>query len=137
MQQGYYVFRCESPQAPFDLFAYRDGRSLRVEVKSVTVHDNNKYAPTFAWPVNAEWDLLIVAGHEGRIFEFSAGTATEDARDAVRIGYGFPPMKRKLLPCGTMGAYSRHIAHNEQPCPECREAQREYSRKMKANANTP
>ena len=29
-------------------------------------------------------------------------------------------------PCGTTGAYRRHIRNREQPCPACRAAQQDY-----------
>ena len=33
-----------------------------------------------------------------------------------------------LKPCGTVTAYVRHKRHGEQPCQECRDAKRDYSR---------
>jgi hypothetical protein len=90
MADGYYVFRCESPSAPFDLVAYRDGICHRVEVKSITVKAG-PCAPTFSWPSNDEWDLLVVVDHvRDRFFRFTRDVAKDDARVAVREAYGFP-----------------------------------------------
>lgn len=36
-----------------------------------------------------------------------------------------------LMPCGTHSAYNRHLARNEQPCAECKAAERVYSRNRK------
>ncbi|HEV2346424.1 MAG TPA: hypothetical protein VGS97_20160 [Actinocrinis sp.] len=29
-------------------------------------------------------------------------------------------MPRELIPCPSEAAYRRHLAHGEEPCPECR-----------------
>lgn len=39
---------------------------------------------------------------------------------------------RELKPCGTHAAYRRHIAHGEDPCEACLEAEREYKRNRRA-----
>ncbi len=39
-----------------------------------------------------------------------------------------------LQPCGTTGAYQRHIRSGEETCPECREASAEYHRQRFANS---
>jgi hypothetical protein len=84
MKAGYYVYRCESPTAPFDLVAYRDGRCLRVEVKSATItNESRQRAPVFGWPRNDEWDLVIIVGSD-RMFCFDSDTAWTDARDIMR-----------------------------------------------------
>lgn len=35
---------------------------------------------------------------------------------------------RERMPCGTRGAYERHIRHGENPCDPCREAASAYFR---------
>jgi hypothetical protein len=70
MRQGYYVYRAESPHGPFDLVAYRDGVTLRVEVKSMNWSLTNRergYGPSVTWPTNDEWDLLVVVDHESQV----------------------------------------------------------------------
>jgi hypothetical protein len=62
MRKAYHVFRCESPNAPFDLFAYKDGTALRVEVKTMGGYRNAREVPGFPLPSNLEWDLLLVVG---------------------------------------------------------------------------
>ncbi|WP_433225464.1 hypothetical protein [Actinomadura formosensis] len=37
-------------------------------------------------------------------------------------------MARRLDPCGTTGAYQRHIKAREKPCQACREARNAYER---------
>lgn len=86
MHQGFDVFRCVAPHAPFDLVAHRDGQLYRVEVKTLTVVDEH-WTPSFNWPVNDQWDLLIVCNAE-RVFQFAAGTTKLDARDEVRRAVG-------------------------------------------------
>lgn len=52
--------------------------------------------------------------------------ACKDAQAAdVRSRYGKATGTkpgRTLAPCGTPAAYQRHLAHGEEPCPECRAA---------------
>ena len=89
MADGYYVFRCESPSAPFDLVAYRDGICHRVEVKSIS--KGALAAPTFSWPSNDEWDLLVVVDHvRDRFFRFTRDAGKDEARLAIKEAYGFP-----------------------------------------------
>lgn len=89
MAQGYHVYRCESPSAPFDLVSYRDGRLWRVEVKSLGRRDQS-CAPTFSAPANDEWDLLAVvdcdSGWVG-LFE-----SVVEAKATVRAQYDAPPL---------------------------------------------
>lgn len=93
MRAGYYVYRCESPNAPFDVVAYRDGQCHRVEVKSVTFTEVSHWriAPSFSRPKNDEWDLLVVVGNDAEVFIFAAGTAYEAAKEIIREHYGFAP----------------------------------------------
>lgn len=39
---------------------------------------------------------------------------------------------RKLQPCGTTGAYRRHLKHGETPCDPCKEAATEDARQRRA-----
>lgn len=130
---GYHVYRAESPHAPFDLVAYQDGVCQRVEVRSITVHPDERHAPTFPWPKHSDWDLLAVAGID-RIFFFDAATAVDEARDIVRVHYGFEPLSslRPANVCGTMSGYTRHKRAQEPGCSECMEAMRTYYRAQRA-----
>lgn len=101
MAADYYVFRCESPHAPFDLVAYKDGVCHRVEVKSISRvseltpaarQNPDRCAPSFSWPVNDDWDLLIVVDHrQDRILRFTSDMSRDAIRNSVREAYGFPP----------------------------------------------
>jgi hypothetical protein len=98
MRQGWHVYRCESPTAPFDLAAYRDGRLLRVEVKSIywPGADDFGVGPSTAWPTNDEWDLLVVADpNNGSCIEIVTHDAHE-GRNQIRAIHGFPPVGRRL-----------------------------------------
>jgi len=128
MRLGYFVYRCESPSAPFDLVAYRDGRCLRVEVKTISM---TKYAPSYTHPVNDEWDLLAVVGQGADVFLFEAGTPGLEIRNALRLHFGYPalPETKALQPCGTPAAYHRHRARRQAPCDPCREAMRKAAKR--------
>lgn len=131
MQLGYHVYRCESPNAPFDLAAYKDGKCVRVEVKTMT-EPAGTYAPSFSYPKNDEWDLLMVVAHK-RIFIFEAGTTAKQARDQIRAAYGFVSTREPvdLRPCGTPAAYHRHRLRKEPICDSCRTAMADYGRKRR------
>ena len=137
MSLGYHVFRAESPHCPFDLIAYANGTSLRVEVKSLRVPQSQTVAPSFAWPVNDEWDLLVVAGH-GKVFKFRPPATRDDAMTEIRAAFGYPQKRTELAPCGSLAAYSRHKTRRED-CDECSQAASHYmrayriDRKAKAN----
>lgn len=135
MRAGYFVYRAESPSAPFDLVAYRDGQCFRVEVKSIVPQARESYAPTFGWPTNTLWDLLAVVGID-RVFFFDSNTTIDEARDVVRSHYGHEPLSvaRAVQPCGTTGGYYRHRKRGEAVCPQCRAALRDYSRARRAVA---
>lgn len=45
-------------------------------------------------------------------------------------------MARELAPCGTHAAYKRHRRRGEEPCQECREAARDYTRKRREGDST-
>lgn len=127
MRAGYFVYRAESPSAPFDLVAYRDGRCLRVEVKGIAPQARESHAPAFTWPRNTSWDLLAVVGAD-RVFFFDSDTTADEARDTIRAHYGHEPLSavRSLRPCGTLAGYQRHHKHGESACEECRAARRKY-----------
>lgn len=46
-------------------------------------------------------------------------------------------MARRLRPCGTVAAYSRHLRRGEEPCQPCRTANTAYQREYKANPKPP
>lgn len=86
MKRGFSVYRCESPHAPFDLVAYKDGTCHRVEVKTLSIHASSG-APEFSWPTNNEWDLLLLAG-EDAVLEFPAGMTRDEVRDSASAYFG-------------------------------------------------
>lgn len=101
MEEGYYVFRCEAPNAPFDLVAYRDGKCVRVEVKTISIVKNRANSVVFGWPTNDEWDLLVLVG-PSRVMQFAAPATYEQVRDAVRVAHGlepYAPKKSGSSPC--------------------------------------
>jgi len=115
MRLGYYVYRCESPVAPFDLVAYKGGQCIRVEVKTVTPHPT---APDFSRPKNDQWDLLAVVA-DATVFFFEPTTPVLDMRNAFRDYYGLPPSELvELQPCPSAAAYHRHKRRSEacEPC---------------------
>jgi hypothetical protein len=59
MRQGYDVYRCQAPTAPFDLVAHKAGQLWRVEVKSIAVSADGRHVG-FGWPKNDQWDMLIL-----------------------------------------------------------------------------
>lgn len=129
MRLGYHVYRCESPNAPFDLVAYKDGVCKRVEVKTIT-EPKGTLAPGCSFPTNDQWDLFVAVA-EDRMFMFEPGITAEEARDHVRRAYGYPPSPRNqqhLAPCGTFAAYTRHMRRKEPACDPCREVSRERNR---------
>jgi hypothetical protein len=89
MEHGYYAYRCESPHAPFDVVAYRDGQCYRVEVKSVSLDDNPGRAPKVTWPRNDEWDMLLAV--DGcHVHQFAFGATREEVSVVLRQHHGFP-----------------------------------------------
>jgi len=103
MELGYIVYRCESPHAPFDLVAYRDGVCYRVEVKSLTRSSApHSYAPSFDAPKNEEWDLLAVAdGANGRVFVFDRSTTIAEDRLEILRAYNIDVSAEPvLMSCG-------------------------------------
>lgn len=89
MQQGFDVFRSVAPHAPFDLAAYRDGRLLRVEVKTLGKPATPTIVPVFGWPTNDEWDILVVVGDQ-HIFQFPAEATRHEMCEAIATAYGIP-----------------------------------------------
>jgi predicted HTH transcriptional regulator len=91
MAKGYYVFRGESPHAPFDLVAYKEGKCYRVEVKTVTA---GKWL-NIGTPANDEWDILIgVDFKNNMVFEFEQGTSRKQMIAEMRAAYGMSPSIR-------------------------------------------
>lgn len=134
MRLGFYVYRCESPHAPFDLVAYRNGQCLRVEVKTITFPERE--APNFKPPVNDEWDLLVVVGRKSDVFIFESGTSATDARDAIRGHYGFPRLSPpKQISCGTESGYYAHHRRKEPVCSPCMGAARAKNRERRQEAS--
>lgn len=70
MRQGWHVYRCASPHAPFDLIAWSAGTFVRVEVKTSGKPDGAT-REHFGWPTNDEWDLLIVVTSSGDCIELA------------------------------------------------------------------
>jgi hypothetical protein len=91
MARGFYVYRCESPHAPFDLVAYNRQRMLRVEVKSIN-DMKGCWAPSVSWPKNDEWDLIIAVGGDGRCIEIESHDRVT-CTNIVRAAYGWPPVR--------------------------------------------
>jgi hypothetical protein len=87
MQQGFDVFRCVAPHAPFDLVAHRDGTLYRVEVKTLSKPAKDSYSPVIGWPVNEDWDLLVICG-ENAVFQFAYGVTKDEVRDEIRRALG-------------------------------------------------
>lgn len=90
MQQGFDVFRCVAPHAPFDLVAHRDGTLYRVEVKTMSKPVKETYSPVIGWPVNEDWDLLVICGENG-IFQFANGVTKDEVRNEIRRVLGIVP----------------------------------------------
>lgn len=129
MDKGHYVYRCEAPNAPFDLVAYRGGRCLRIEVKTLTWQKAH-WAPMFTVPQNAEWDLLVVVDPEA-VFEFEAdGFDARTANNRIRDHFGLAH-QRELAPpkCGTVSGYQRHLRQDGpgSSCEPCAAASRRYN----------
>lgn len=129
MQLGYHVYRSESPAAPFDLVAYRDGVCHRVEVKCVT---STRNSPQFSYPKNDQWDMLaVVITEDSHVFLFEPTMSRLEMRNAVRVHLGFPPAVEPVLqPCGTLAAFERH-RRRRQRCEPCRDAMIEYHRQRR------
>jgi hypothetical protein len=87
LAQSYDVYRSVAPHAGFDLIAWRDDAAIRVEVKTLGKPKNAAHCPPFGWPVNDEWDLLLIVGPD-RIFEYGAGAQRGEASAQIRAHYG-------------------------------------------------
>ena len=65
-ERGFWVFHALSGTYPFDLIAYRDGKFLRVEVKScVVIGAERLVIPPRR---NQDYDLLLAVSRKGRVF---------------------------------------------------------------------
>lgn len=81
-RRGYFVFRQLSNGAPFDLVAFKNGRTYRIEVKSGRRRPGGGYAfgrPERLATQRAYWDLLIYVFPD-RIVCVKRGTTTEEVR---------------------------------------------------------
>jgi hypothetical protein len=140
MRLGFCVYRCESPHAPFDLVAYRDGACLRVEVKTLAFSEfSPAFAPAFTAPTNNEWDVLALVGKDCDVFLFEFEMGIPAIRAALRLHFGFPLLAETvnpLKPCGTIAAYRRHVRRQEPICDPCLEAQRQYQASRSAPKST-
>lgn len=82
MEQGFDVYRCVAPTAPFDLVASRDDELFRVEVKSLSKPASPRGVPVFTWPTNDKWDILILCGDQA-IFQFPFGVTRDEVHVAI------------------------------------------------------
>lgn len=139
LTRGFHVFRSVSPACPVDAVAFRPGEMpIKVEIKALS---RNKGCCAFAWPTNHEWDLLLVVGPEGHIFEIMSGTPRNEAINTIRAFYGLPPVGTTsgggFPPApqehGTPRGYGQHMRRGTEVCPECRRAARDEGR-VKAQA---
>ena len=95
LSRGYEVFRSVSPHAGADLVAIKGGEVLRVEVKSIGRPRQPGHCPPFGWPVNDDWDLLLIVGPDV-VFEFAAGATRAQAAQAIRAHFGLEPTPAQL-----------------------------------------
>jgi hypothetical protein len=71
MGRGYQVFRSMSPASPFDLICIKDSRSLRVEVKTLQIHNNAIYIPSHIRKnAGIVYDILAVVCYGEKITYF-------------------------------------------------------------------
>ncbi len=105
LARGLHVYRAQSPAAPFDLVLVEpvSHRLIRVEVKSIYRHSPAIYCPNFSWPVNDDWDWLLVVDvdHDGRVFRFDHGQSADECRNIVRAHFGYATLAESAyLPNG-------------------------------------
>ena len=136
MRLGFHVFRSESPHAPFDLVAYRDGEIMRVEVK--TLRQQGTFAPSFTFPRNNEYDVLCLVAPE-RFFFFDSSLTPDEVRSAVRVAYGLQPVydNWEYPPCGTTGGAGHHRARGEAVCEACEAAEGSHRARWKIPRGIP
>ncbi len=90
MDDGWDVFRSESPACPFDLVIHKAGVLYRVEVKSATIKTEG-YTPAFALPRNDQWDRLAIVHPDHRVLVLEPMSGPE-LRAAFRQWLGVPPI---------------------------------------------
>jgi hypothetical protein len=65
MIKGYFVY-VQTDDGPFDLVAYKSGKLLKVEVRSVRIAPNGKEY----WPKDGDYDIMAVVDQFGSIRYF-------------------------------------------------------------------
>lgn len=90
MNHGYHVFRAISPSAPFDLYVFKDGESLRAEVTTGYIyHRGTKPGKGTVFPtkkvrqlLKGEFDILLIV-FKDRVVEIR----TEQDVKAILAGW--------------------------------------------------
>lgn len=83
MRNGYDVYRAQSPHAPFDLIAHKDGVLLRVEVRVVARRKDGSVSP--ATKPGDQCDLYAFVDADG-VVEFAQPEAARGDRRIRRGG---------------------------------------------------
>lgn len=66
LRHSYYVFRNMGPHGPCDLIALKEGKCLRVEVKTET--PGSKQVPRHnGYDFGIDYDVMAVVGHDGDV----------------------------------------------------------------------
>lgn len=73
----------------------------------------------------------LVNGRSVAELALKYGVARSTIRRSLRRDTPEGVRRVKLAPCGTPGAYKRHIAHREIPCDSCLLANRVYEQKRR------
>ena len=81
MNCGYHVYRSMSPDAPCDLVAVGDGRTLRIEVKTASTRNGRMIHPSVSQPREAYDHLAIVTRGMGVSFRPSLRTVSDAVSD--------------------------------------------------------
>ena len=66
LRQNYYVFRNMGPNGPCDLVALKDGKCLRVEVKTETPC-SNQIPKHKGYELGQDYDVMAVVGFDGGV----------------------------------------------------------------------
>lgn len=87
--KGFQVYRAQSPSAPFDLVAYKNGSLFRVEVKTFSLIGNRPSGKVYASispPQNDEYDILAVVSKmnlDNRVTYFTSDSTMEEMREIL------------------------------------------------------